>query len=300
MQKQYNYYYNNNIELLDQNIGTYGENLSIAILTCNKSELTINLLKSINEYLRDFKGEIVLLDNNSDNIEKEILKKYLKKYPLKYKIYYSKKNLGIAGGRKKAFSLANNDWILSLDNDMYFVENPIEDINLCIDKLGARFINLSAFNADKDKRFINGGKFKISKKDFTYVTADTFDETINDRIYLSTFVFGGSSVINKYAYNLIGGYDENFFVGYEDVDFSIRCYKAGIKIANINLCCVVHNHQMMDTNSAKKYEKIRYDYDRIMNSSAYFYKKYNKKYSVLSKGEKEFLKNSLKQVKNDN
>ena len=90
MQKQYNYYYNNNIELLDQNIGTYGENLSIAILTCNKSELTINLLKSINEYLRDFKGEIVLLDNNSDNIEKEILKKYLKKYPLKYKIYYSK------------------------------------------------------------------------------------------------------------------------------------------------------------------------------------------------------------------
>ena len=65
MEEKYNYYYINNIELIDSNIMKNGENLSIVVLSCNKSELTIRLLESIVVYLKDFKGEIIVFDNNS-------------------------------------------------------------------------------------------------------------------------------------------------------------------------------------------------------------------------------------------
>ena len=113
---------------------------------------------------------------------------------------------------------------------------------------------------------------------------------MSDEIYLSTFFFGGSSLINKYAFDLLGGYDKNFFVGYEDVDLSIRCYKAGIKVANINMYSLVHEHLKLNDDLSKKYESKRYNYDSIFRSADYFFKKYNQKYSVLSNGEMNFLK----------
>ena len=40
----YKYMCNENIEFLDDDLGCFGENLTIVILTCNKSKLTIRLL----------------------------------------------------------------------------------------------------------------------------------------------------------------------------------------------------------------------------------------------------------------
>lgn len=285
----YRYIYNENIELLENDLGLNGENLTIVILTYNKSILTIRLLNSIKKHFKNFNGNVLLFDNNSDKTEKIKLKKYFETYPIKGNIYYSKKNLGIAGGRAKAFSLVKTDWILSLDNDMYFIKNPIKDLNECINKLGARFINLPAYKNEKKELFINGGKFRIINEDLLYVTASTFDKKVNYKIYFSTFIFGGSSLLNKYSYNLIGGYDNNFFVGYEDVDLSIRCYRAGIKVANISKYTLVHEHLKFDDNLSKKYEKVRYNYKNIMKSVDYFSKKYNGRYTVLTKSEKAFL-----------
>lgn len=298
MKNKINYYYNNNVELLSDNLGTKGKNLSIVILTYNKSNLTIRLLNSIKKYFRNFEGDILVFDNDSEQLEKENLKRYLKNFPLNYKLYKSKKNLGISNGRKKAFSMVKKDWILSLDNDMYFIGNPLRNLNYCIDKSGAKFINLCAYNGIDRKKFINGGKFKVSKKDVLYVTADTFNNKIEDKIYFSTFIFGGSSLINKYSYDLIGGYDENFFVGYEDVDLSLRAYKAGMKIANINSFCLIHDHQILLDDSSKQYEKTRYNFDSIVKSANYFSKKYDYKYSVLSEGEKQFLNDINGELKN--
>ena len=285
----YKYIYNDNIELLDNNLGPNGENLTIVILSYNKCDLTIRLLNSVVKYLKKYKRNILIFDNNSDKKEKRKLTSYLKKYQFNCSLYFSKKNLGIAGGRRKAFSLVKTDWIMSLDNDMYFIDNPIKELNDCIDKLGAKFINVPAYKNNKKEVFINGGKFKIINNDPICITASTYNEKICYNMYLSSFVFGGSSLINKYAYDLIGGYDKKFFVGYEDVDLSIRCYKAGIKIANINKFSLIHEHLILKDEASVMYEKTRYNYERIMKSVNYFMKKYKNQYNVLSKGEKEFL-----------
>lgn len=56
------------------NIGINGENLTIAVLSMNRSALTIRLLKSIYQFLPDFGGKVLIGDNGSTQTELQILK----------------------------------------------------------------------------------------------------------------------------------------------------------------------------------------------------------------------------------
>ena len=85
----------------DDNIGINGENLTIVVLSCNRSEATINLLKSISEHLKNFEGNILIADNASNKIELDNLKKYINKSKLNISIVEFEKNYGVAGGRNK-------------------------------------------------------------------------------------------------------------------------------------------------------------------------------------------------------
>ena len=55
------------------NIGKNGENLTIAILSMNRSSLSIRLMDSIAKHLPNFSGEFLIGDNGSEEKEKEIL-----------------------------------------------------------------------------------------------------------------------------------------------------------------------------------------------------------------------------------
>ena len=55
----YKYIYNDNIELLDNNLGPNGENLTIVILSYNKCDLTIRLLNSVAKYLKKYIQRVI-------------------------------------------------------------------------------------------------------------------------------------------------------------------------------------------------------------------------------------------------
>ena len=58
----------------NNNIGKNGDNLTIAVLSFNRSESTINLLNSIEKELINFAGQILIVDNGSTHQEISILK----------------------------------------------------------------------------------------------------------------------------------------------------------------------------------------------------------------------------------
>lgn len=289
--KKCDYYYPENIKLISEdNIGKNGENLTIVILCYNKATLTIRLLDSIKKKISNFKGKILLFDNNSDIFELNILRDYLKNFKFNVEIFNSKINLGISGGRKKAFSLVKTNWIMSLDNDVFFIKNPLKSLNECVEVLGSKIINLSIYDDYIGKNLINGCNFIIEKKDKIYINVGTvFNNGECSSDYFLSTGSTGILVINKKTYDLVGGYDENFFVGYEDIDFSIRCYRLGLKIGNINSYFLVHNHEFLNDGLSKKYEKERYNIDILTKSNDYFKRKYNDLFSAMSDYDKEFL-----------
>ena len=50
----------------DENIGMNCENLTIAVLSCNRSEATIKLLRTLQEQCKNFQGKVIICDNGSD------------------------------------------------------------------------------------------------------------------------------------------------------------------------------------------------------------------------------------------
>ena len=55
------------------NIGLSGKNLTIAILSMNRSSLSIRLMDSVAQQLPNFSGEFLIGDNGSEEEEKNIL-----------------------------------------------------------------------------------------------------------------------------------------------------------------------------------------------------------------------------------
>lgn len=89
--------------------------LTIAFITRNRKNEIVRAIQScICQVPRDV--EFVIVDNASNDSTEDAIKKLLKdQYKLIY--YYSKINLGVSGGRNKAFNLSNGEYVFFLDDD---------------------------------------------------------------------------------------------------------------------------------------------------------------------------------------
>ena len=265
----------------NNNIGKNGDNLTIAVLSFNRSESTINLLNSIEKELINFAGQILIVDNGSTHQEISILKQYIKNHKkLNIRLIEFGKNYGVAGGRNKLIQYVETDWILNLDNDIYFISNPLQGIQETIASLGVMFVNLPLLSEDKKSIFSNGGALYVDYYDNNVLIGggslyeqSKYDKSIEFKPTLSTFLLGGASIINKKAFIDCGMFDENMFIGFEDLDFSITVFNKGLKIGNCPKISLVHNHTISTNKDALEYEKIRFDHGILKDSAVYFEQK---------------------------
>lgn len=265
----------------NKNIGNNGENLTIAILSFNRSESTFNLLNSIEKVLKGFAGKILIADNGSTSNEIDKLKKYIESHNnLNIDLVEFGKNYGVAGGRNKLIQYVNTDWIMNLDNDIYFISNPLQEIQNTIASLGVKFINLPLLSEDKKSIFANGGALYVDYYDNNVLIGggslfeqSKYDKNIQFKPTLSTFLLGGASIINKASFIECGMFDENMFIGFEDLDFSITVFNKGLKIGNCPKISLVHNHIISTSKDSLEYEKVRFDHGVLKDSALYFEKK---------------------------
>ena len=275
-------------------MGDNGENLTIVLLSCNRSTLTIKLLDSLEKYIPGFKGEIILFDNASHKVESRKLERYLTAIPFRYRLIKSDKNYGVAGGRNRAFAEVKTDWIMSLDNDIYFISNPFEICMRNIASLGCKFLNLPLLADDSQSVFSNGGSLFIQKQDMDiHLWAGSMHEQVNVSNHeefapsLSTFLFGGASIINKKLFFECGGFDDGFFIGFEDLDFSITLFQKGYKIGSAGTFALVHDHKRLKEKTNVEYERERFSNENVLKSALCFENKHGLK--VWSKSTEKWL-----------
>nr|WP_307993023.1 glycosyltransferase [uncultured Niameybacter sp.] len=267
---------------LKDTIGNEGSNLSLVILSLNRAYLTVTLLNSLKKYIPAFKGEIIIMDNGSTSDTISKLESFLASYTLSTQLIKLHANYGVAKGRNKSMDYIKTEWIMFLDNDIYFLDNPLPSIHQTLNQLGCHFLNLPLLDATEKRLYALGGHLAISHlTNCTHVECTSIYapsspvHTTMVEPFLSTFLFGGASVLKKSTFMQLGGFDENMFVGYEDIDFSIRIYNAGLKIGNCGHICLVHNHIIDNSNDIQSYESIRSSYDILTQSAIYLENKHN-------------------------
>ena len=250
------------------NIGKNGVNLTISFLSLNRTALSERLLLSIQEHIPEFAGEVLIIDNGSSINEIARLREICQPFLFKWRIVELGENFGVAGGRNRTISHVLTDWLMCLDNDIYFTRNPLLQIQKDLAQLGCHFMSLPLFDSDAKTIFARGGHIYISLE-HNQLHIGAGSACAEGEAFLSTFLFGGACVFNKDTFSRVGGYDDAMFVGFEDIDFSIRLFQQGYKVGSTAILALVHDHPKPVSGMDKDYEKERFSRKVLHDSARY-------------------------------
>ena len=175
--------------------------LSIITVNYNSSENTIKLLESLkNQTDNDF--EVIVIDNNSDDVEK--LMNYRTS---ETNIIYIKndRNLGFSGGNNMGIKKALENgagWVLLLNNDTWVESSFIKRLKADLeDREGVIGLAL-----DEGERTAFGGLVQWFKPTLKHISNRA------DMSSSQTYAIGGAMLIHKDVFDKIGLLDENYFL----------------------------------------------------------------------------------------
>jgi len=262
------------------NIGADGRNLTIVFLSLNRSSLSIRLLRSLVEHVPHFRGEVLIADNGSDPAEVQAVEDFCRdNLPFSWRVLRFGHNWGVAGGRNRAFAEVRTDWILSLDNDIYLLGDPFPALQRDLARLGCHFLSVPLVNPDHATFYSFGGHLQCLIQNGqprlaistilppSTPVSEAAKATEAGDAFLCTFLFGGASVLRRDSFLGQGRFDDAMLVGFEDIDFSLRLWRAGMKVGSSTIACFVHDHPPATAASDKDYERARYS-RRILYDSA--------------------------------
>ena len=146
---------------------------------------------------------------------------------------YSLENIGVCKALNAAYSLAEADYIIYLNDDMYMCPGWDKALLVEIEKIGHAFFYLSGTMIEPIE---TGNPAVLSPYNFGRNPTEFKEEELllNFQKLLKSDWQGASwppSVVHRHLWNLIGGYSIEFSPGmYSDPDFSMKLYQAGVRI----------------------------------------------------------------------
>lgn len=214
--------------------------LSIIIVHYKVREELFRCLDSIKKSEPNLTYEIIVVDNH----EKLNIKNDLKKRFRKVKYIKSKKDIGFSAGNNLGASIASGEFLFFLAPDCLIYKNTIENLILFMESkknIGVAAPILLGTNE-------NPYQLQLSKKHTQLRTI--FGLSFIDKIFTNNsilkdywqkrwdktkirevnVVFESAFIVRKSLFEKIGGFDEHFFLYFEETDFCKRIKEAGYKI----------------------------------------------------------------------
>src|SRR3989344_9639576 len=206
---------------------------SIIIVNHNGTEDTLECLDSLKKIdCADY--EIILADNASSDAS-FFLNEIHKNFPA-VKILALPRNLGFAGGNNAGIKAALDGGarcVLLLNNDTTVAPDFLNQMVKAAEsdkKIGVVGAKIYYF-AEKTRIWYNGGVFSWINGG-RHIQDGAIDENPGDKeIRKTKYVTGGAPLIKKEVVEKIGLLCEDFFMYYEDIEWSLRARKAGYKTA---------------------------------------------------------------------
>ncbi|MDI6704261.1 MAG: glycosyltransferase family 2 protein [bacterium] len=209
--------------------------ISVIIPNWNGMNLLKDCLPSLkNQTYQDF--EIILVDNGSTDSSVEWTRM---NYP-EVRIIELKENMGFSKAVNCGIKEAKGDLIALLNNDTIADSNWLFELNKALSTHQVDFCASKVLFLGKDN-LINscGDSYGVDGR----ARNIGFREKDNGQYREKRLVFGASacaSIYKRSLFNKIGLFDPDFFLVYEDVDFSFRAQLAGFKCLYVPEARVYH------------------------------------------------------------
>ena len=223
------------------------------ILITYKSD--VFLFEFIKKIPRNFRV-IIIENSNNHKMKKDIEKRYSNID------VYLKENNGVGSALNYAVKKIKTKYFLQISPDINFDFNDILIFTDFAKKLNDKFAAIGPKFLDLKKK----GHKQISEN----VEYDSIDS-----------IHGSCMFINKECYNKIGGFDENYFLYFEETDYCYRGKKLGYKSYQVNKSKVQSKGRSVDLgNDNEKISNILH-WHFIWSNFYFNKKKYGKLISLL-------------------
>lgn len=247
--------------------------VSIIIVNYNTKELIRNCLKSVFDQIKDVSFEVIVSDNGSKDGSVEMIKAEFPQVVL----IENNANLGFGKANNIGSKNAIGKYLFFLNSDTLLTSNVlelfIEYANTHENESGIIGGNLIDANGKpvhscrKNYSIKNNEFKKIFDKIYLKIKKQRRDYNYLSKPLEVDFVSGADMFIKKDFFMNTGGFDESFFMYYEDFDLCIRCKKNGKKIISLPTVKITHLEGASSKDNLKKYEMIT-------KSKYHLYKKY--------------------------
>lgn len=240
--------------------------LSIIIVNYNTKDDTVNCIESVIAKTQELDYEIIVVDNASEDGSVETIKNKF----ADVKIIKNSKNLGFGKANNIGIEKSNSKYVFLLNPDTVLKNNAVKILYDYMEKhpnVGASGGML--FDAN-DKRTFSFGKLPIMKDKIalTFLPRVFLGRDIRGKINLNDitnarevgFICGADLILRRSVIDETGGFDNDFFLYYEETELQYRIKKAGYKICIVPEAEIIHFEGKSLDNIARREESYKSEY----------------------------------------
>ncbi|MBP5192792.1 MAG: glycosyltransferase family 2 protein [Eubacterium sp.] len=275
--------------------------IGVVLVTFNRLDKLKNSLEAFDKQTNK-PAYILVVNNASTDGTGEFLQEWLKtKTPYKKYVSAAPTNLGGSGGfyigMKRAVQL-NADWVWVSDDDVYPKENAFEVGSEYIEKLSDTEQYEGELSAIASK-VVTDGKIdlmhrrNIVRSKFYAMDLKVPEEEYEKELFPVDIISFAGTIISRKAIEAVGLPERDFFIWFDDTEYSYRLRKYG-RMYVIPSLEIIHDVEQAYGGSNITWK----DYYGLRNE-IYTYKKHHKKHVYMIKVIKKFGKSFLMYLKKD-
>jgi len=227
--------------------------LSIIIVNYNTCALLQQCLASVyadlGEGSNGIAAEVIVVDNASGDGSAAMVRDL---YP-QVRLIESGANLGYGGGANLGLKTARGRYLLLLNSDTIVLEGALRQLVAFMDAhpdvgaCGPRLLDPDHSLQRSAFRFPTLAQVALDLFPIFPRLADTAlngryrqDNPRNQQPFAVDFTLGAAFVVSRAAYERTGGFDEDFFMYAEEVDWAMRIHAAGYNFYSVPAARIVH------------------------------------------------------------
>ena len=225
----------------------YIKDVSIVIVNYNTYDLVLECIESVIKNTEEITYEIIVVDNNSPNREIEQLKKL---YP-QVNLILNDSNSGFGIANNIGSRFASGKFLFFLNSDTIVIDNSIYELYRFINensKVGACGGNLCDINLHPTvsfTRLMPSVLLDIDTLFFNIFSKVIYGKNLNycyekSPILIQGNISGADLMISKKLFDELGGFDESFFMYYEETDLLFRVRSNGYQTYIVPSSKIIH------------------------------------------------------------
>lgn len=245
--------------------------IPVVILNWNNASDTIECLDSLRN-LRSNNFHVFLIDNNSEEGDRQELERYACAYP-NLTFVSNGENLGFGKAHNRLIErfILNGSYryVVLLNNDTTVEPDWLDTLVACAEEEGAGMVSCKMLNYN-DHSTVNNLGHKFQNTGDILPIANNEPAVKYNRRFVNEGASGGAALYSVSMLRDIGLYDEYFFCGYEDAELGLRAMIAGYKLV-YEPRSIVYHKVSASVDKVRNYEftlkiqlDIMYSYFKLM------------------------------------